>query len=84
MVSCKGRIEIKAVDNKTGEVLAVGRITRREVDISEMMAAKTALVNGTRKLSPEFVGRMVTAWNKSRALEAREESKEPEKESGKK
>lgn len=65
IASSKGRIEIKAVDNKTGEVLAVGRITHREVDNSRMMAAKAALVNGTRKLAPDFVDRMLTAWVKT-------------------
>lgn len=75
MVSCKARIEIKAVDNKTGQVLAVGRTNHRAVDISEMIAAKTALVDGTRKLAPDFIGRMVSAWNKAAAESPKEEVK---------
>lgn len=80
MFSCKGRIEIKAVDNKTGEILAVGRVTHRALDMSEMIAAKSALEKGSRKLAPDFIGRMVTAWDRTVAEETKEEKPAEKKE----
>jgi TolB-like protein len=43
LISCSARAEVRAVDRKTGKVLAVTRTTQRAVDLSENIAAKTAL-----------------------------------------
>ena len=43
LVSVKARVEIKAVDIRTGEVLATDRETAIEVDLTEQIAGKTAL-----------------------------------------
>ena len=43
LVSVKARVEVKAVDRKTGKVLAVDRQTAVAVDLAEQVAGKTAL-----------------------------------------
>jgi curli biogenesis system outer membrane secretion channel CsgG len=50
-VSVKARVEIKAVDKKTGEVLAIDRETVIEVDLAENIAAKKALQNAAAKIA---------------------------------
>lgn len=49
--SCRARIEIKARDAASGEILAVDRQTSVAVDIAEHVAAKTALQNGADELA---------------------------------
>ena len=43
LISVKARLEVKAIDPATGEVLAVDRQTTVAVDLTEQIAAKTAL-----------------------------------------
>jgi hypothetical protein len=51
LISCKSRIELKARDVATGNILAVDRQTSVGVDIAEQTAAKTALQNATDELA---------------------------------
>jgi hypothetical protein len=43
IVSCSGRIELKVVNRKDGKLLLAKSATARAADLSEQMAAKTAL-----------------------------------------
>lgn len=51
LISCKSRVEIKARDVATGNILAVDRQTSVGVDIAEQTAAKTALQNAAAELA---------------------------------
>lgn len=54
LVSCKARVEIKAVANG-GRVLAVDRQTAITVDIAEQIAAKTALQEAAAEIAERLV-----------------------------
>jgi hypothetical protein len=43
LVSAKARLEVKAIDQATGKVLAIDRQTTVATDLTEQIAAKTAL-----------------------------------------
>ena len=55
LVSCKGRVELKIVDKDTGKVLAVDRQTAVAVDLSEQIAAKTALQQAAQLLAERMI-----------------------------
>ncbi len=54
-VSVRARVEIKAVDRKTGKVLAVDRQTTIAVDLSEQVAGKAALQQAAAALSERIL-----------------------------
>ncbi len=62
LISCIARLELKAVDARTGSVLAVARKTVRAVDLSEVIAAKTALQEGTAAVAASFIPWTVEEW----------------------
>jgi TolB-like protein len=53
--SAKGRIEVRALDRKTGAVIAIARRTTAAVDLSERMAAKQALENAAASIAYELI-----------------------------
>ncbi|NQU09166.1 hypothetical protein HQ590_00120 [bacterium] len=55
LVSCKARVELKLRSLPGGEVLAVDRQTSVAVDISEQMAAKTALQQAAAELAERLI-----------------------------
>jgi hypothetical protein len=59
LISCKSRVEIKARDLATGNILAVDRQTSVGVDIAEQTAAKTALENATDVLAERVIPKLV-------------------------
>ena len=63
LVSCKARAELRAIDMKTGEVLAIDRKTATAVDLAENMAAKAALQKATDELSLNLIPEMLKKWN---------------------
>jgi hypothetical protein len=63
LVSCKARVEIKAIDKETKEVLAVNRGSGTGVDLSTQSAAKRALQKITQELAIEFIPELVDNWN---------------------
>lgn len=55
LVSSQGRVELTAVDVKTGEVVNVGRDVAVAVDLSRQMAGKAAIAKAAKKLSKPLV-----------------------------
>jgi TolB-like protein len=62
LVSGKARVELRAVDAKTGRVLAIDRETNTAVDLSEQMAAKKALQEAAGSLSYRLIPEFVDNW----------------------
>jgi hypothetical protein len=61
LVSCQGRVELKAVQRSSGTVLTADRQTEVVVDLGELIAAKTALQRAASKLVERFVSKIVNA-----------------------
>jgi hypothetical protein len=55
LVSCKGRVELKVIEKATGKILAVDRQTSVAVDLSEQIAAKSALQKATQELAARMI-----------------------------
>jgi len=64
LYSCKGRIELKAVETKTGILKAVDRQTEVAVDLSELIAGKKALQNAASKLIERLALQLVEKQQK--------------------
>ena len=59
LVSVKARVELKAVDRKTGQVLAVDRETAVEVDLTEQIAGKKALQTAAAAIAERLLPKLV-------------------------
>lgn len=59
LVSVKARVEVKAVDRKTGEVLAVDREMGVEVDLTEQIAGKKGLQNAAARIAERLLPKLV-------------------------
>ncbi len=55
LVSCKGRMELKIIEKATGKILDVDRQTSVAVDLSEQIAAKTALQRAAQELAERMI-----------------------------
>jgi hypothetical protein len=62
LITCVGRLELQAVDVRTGKVLSVGRKTSRATDLTETIAAKTALEAAAKELAPKLFSEAVIQW----------------------
>jgi len=58
LVSVKARVEIKAVDVRTGEVLATDRETAIEVDLTEQIAGKAALQKASARIAARMLPKL--------------------------
>ncbi len=58
LISCRGRVEIKAVETADGKLLLTDRQTEAGVDIAENVAGKNALQNAARKLLDRIVPKL--------------------------
>ena len=56
--SCRGRIEIKARNRLTGDIISVDRETCVAVDLAQLVAAKTALQNGAADLAERLLPKL--------------------------
>jgi len=75
LLSCKARVEIKAIqvrDKKTREILqtpkllGIDRETNTAVDLSEQIAAKTAIQEATANIAYKMIPKIVERWNKNK------------------
>ncbi len=57
--SCRARIEVKARDVASGNIISEDRQTSVAVDLAEHIAAKTALQNGADELSERLIPELV-------------------------
>lgn len=64
LVSVRARVELKAVDRKTGKVIAVDRQTALVVDLSEQVAGKQALQDAAAMLAERILPKLVKAEKK--------------------
>jgi TolB-like protein len=55
LISVRARLELKAVERRTGRVLAVGRQTTVAVDLTEQIAGKTALQEAAAELASRIL-----------------------------
>jgi ribosome maturation factor RimP len=58
LVSCKARVEIKARDRASGNIILVDRQTSVAVDLTEQVAAKTALQNAALELAERVLPKL--------------------------
>jgi len=63
LVAGKARIELRAIDARTGRILAVDRQTTAAVDLSEMIAAKTAVQEAAAEALARMIPEFVRKWN---------------------
>ncbi len=61
LVSVRARLELKAVERRTGRVLAIGRQTTVAVDLTEQIAGKTALQEAAAELAPRILPQLAEA-----------------------
>ena len=59
LISVKARVEVKAIDTKTGKILATDRQTTVAVDLTEQIAAKTALQQAGAALAERILPKIV-------------------------
>lgn len=60
IVGVKARLEVKAVDQATGKILAVDRQTVIEVDLSEIIAGKKALQRASANIAERILRNITT------------------------
>ena len=59
LITCRARVEIKVVEKATGRILAIDRQTSVGVDLSEQVAAKSALQNAAAILAERVIPKAV-------------------------
>jgi len=59
LTSVKARLELKAVDARTGRVVAIDRQTSVEVDLSEQLAGKAALQEAAAEIAERLLPKIV-------------------------
>ncbi|MDP6469339.1 MAG: CsgG/HfaB family protein [Pirellulaceae bacterium] len=71
LVSVKARLELKALDRKTGQVLAIDRQTSIAVDLAEQIASKSALQESAARIAERLLP-VIASKKKSKRAKGRE------------
>lgn len=66
LISVKARLELKALDRKTGKVLAIDRQVSVDVDLAEQIAGKSALQNAAATIAGRLLPKIVTPAKKKK------------------
>jgi len=66
LFAAKARLEVRAVDRRTGEILAIDRETNAAVDVAERIAAKTAVQECAADVAARIIPEFVDKWNRAR------------------
>lgn len=66
LASVKARLELKAIDRRTGKVLAVDRQTTVALDLTEQVAGKTALQDAAARISERLLAKLGTEGAKKK------------------
>jgi TolB-like protein len=74
LISVKARLEVKAVDAKTGRVVAIDRQTAVEVDLTEQIAGKAALQEAAAEIAERLLPKLVTPPAKKDAPQRKKKS----------
>jgi TolB-like protein len=64
LISVKARLEVKAIDEATGQIVAVDRQTTVAVDLTEQIAAKTALQEAGAEVAERLLPKIARANGK--------------------
>ena len=59
LISCRARVEIKVIEKATGKILIADRQTAGAVDLSEHVAAKSALQEAAARLAERIIPKVV-------------------------
>lgn len=59
LIGVKARLEVRAIDLRTNKILAIERQTEMEVDLSEIIAAKSALQKASAKIAERMLPKLI-------------------------
>lgn len=61
LVSCKGHVEVRAIERSSGRILAIDRQTEVAVDVAEGIAGKAAIQKAAAAVGARIIARIVSA-----------------------
>lgn len=62
-VGCRARVEVRAVNTRTEQILVIDRAEGTATDVSEAVAAKRAIESAAQKLGIRFLPELAKRWN---------------------